>query len=220
MLVGTPRTDESSLPPSHPTRAKVIRKRYKQEKIDCFSEINCTLTLCRLAFEIKNRRARYSTMHLRSTNPSRRRGEERLPTVKNRILQVLCFLPRDNMSQVWVYMLTCMFVKENIFEIKTLNALLKSSFLIGLGASNFKIEENHSTVIFRVIENIVLLKTYNDMENHLKEIPEDINNTQRYEYSNLVISKKGSIKEKINMDINQIKPDWLRNNFKNLAKLF
>jgi hypothetical protein len=110
--------------------------------------------------------------------------------------------------------------KENIFEIKTLNALLKSSFLIGLGASNFIMEENHSSVIFRVIENMVLLKTYGDMENHLKKIPENISNNGRYEYLNLVISKKENIKEKIDMDINLIRPDWLRNNFINLAKLF
>ena len=55
-------------------------------------------------------------------------------------------------------------VKENIFEIKTLNALLKSSFLIGLGASNFKLEKNHPSVIFRIMENIVLLKRKEEEE--------------------------------------------------------
>ena len=110
--------------------------------------------------------------------------------------------------------------KENIFEIKTLNALLKSSFLIGLGASNFKLEKNHPSVIFRIIENIVLLKTYCDIENHLKKIPEEIMNRERYEYLDLVVSKKENLRKKINFDINIIKPDWLRYNFTNLALLF
>jgi len=110
--------------------------------------------------------------------------------------------------------------KENILEIKTLNALLKSSFLIGLGASNFELEKNLSSVIFRVIENMVLLKTYAEMENHLNKIPEDIKNSERYEYINLVISKKESLKRKINFDINLIKPDWIRQNFTNLKRLF
>ena len=110
--------------------------------------------------------------------------------------------------------------KENIFEIKTLNALLKSSFLIGLGASNFELEKSLSSVIFRVIENMVLLKTYVEMENHLNKIPEDIKNSERFEYINLVISKKESLKRKINFDINLIKPDWLRQNFTSLKRLF
>ena len=109
---------------------------------------------------------------------------------------------------------------ENIYEIKTLNALLKSSFLIGLGASNFKIEKNHTSLIFRVIENMVLLKTYCDMEDHLKNIPPNNKNNGRDEYLSLVISKQESIKEKINLDIDLIWPDWLKDNFKNLAKLF
>jgi hypothetical protein len=110
--------------------------------------------------------------------------------------------------------------KENIFEIKTLNALLESSFLIGLGASNLELEKNLSSVIFRVIENMVLLKTYVEIGNHLNKIPEDIKNSERYEYINFVISKKESLKSKINFDINLIKPDWLRKNFTNLKRLF
>lgn len=109
---------------------------------------------------------------------------------------------------------------ENIYELNTLNELLKSAFLIGLGASNLEIEKNHSSLLFRVIENMVLLKTYCDMENHLKKIPKNNKNNQRGEYLRLVISKQKSIRGKIDLDINPIKPDWLRNNFKNLAGLF
>ena len=99
-----------------------------------------------------------------------------------------------------------------------MNALLKSSFLIGLGASNFKLEKNLSSVIFRVIENMVLLKTYCEMENHLKKIPEDIKNSERYEYINLVISKKKALRKKINFDINLIKPDWIKIQFHKSGK--
>jgi hypothetical protein len=109
--------------------------------------------------------------------------------------------------------------KENIFEIKNLNALLKSSFLIGMGASNIELKKNLSSVIFRVIENMVLLKTYIEIENHLNEIPEDIKNSERYEYMTLVISKKESLKRKIKFDTNLIKPIWLRKNFTNLKLL-
>jgi len=58
------------------------------------------------------------------------------------------------------------------------------------------------------------------MEEHLKKIPEDIRNKEVYEYLNLVISKEKSLRAKIDLDINIIKPDWLRYNFTNLAKLF
>ena len=110
--------------------------------------------------------------------------------------------------------------KENIFEFKALNALLKSSFLIGLGASNFELEKNFPSVVFRVIENMVLLKTYAEMENHLNKIPQDLKKGERYEYINLVISEKESLKKKINFDIGLIKPDWLRQNFISLKRLF
>ena len=109
---------------------------------------------------------------------------------------------------------------ENIFEIKALNALLKSSFLIGLGASDFEPGSNISSVIFRVIENMVLLKTYREVEDHLKKIPKDIKNSERYEYINIVVSNKESLKAKIDFDINLIKPAWFRHNFTNLARLF
>ena len=110
--------------------------------------------------------------------------------------------------------------KENSFELKTLNALLKSSFLTGLGASNFELENDLFSVIFRVIENMVLLKTYTEIENNLNKIPEEIKNYERYEYLNLVISKKDSLKIKIDFDATLIKPDWLRRNFTKLAQFF
>jgi len=132
-------------------------------------------------------------------------------TIHQKLIKLANEIPEDRFSGIF---------KENIFEIKTLNALLKSSFLIGLGASNFKLEKNYPSVIFRIIENIVLLKTYCDMEKHLKKIPEDIRNKEIYEYLNLVISKEESLRAKIDLDINITKPDWLRYNFTNLTKLF
>jgi len=111
-------------------------------------------------------------------------------------------------------------LKENIAEIKNLNALLKSAFLIGLGASDFKLDFNNYAINLRIIDDLVLFKTYSDMENYLKEIPAEIKNSGRDEYLSLIRSKKESLMSRIDKDIYLIKPLWLRNNFSNLAKLF
>jgi hypothetical protein len=132
-------------------------------------------------------------------------------TIHQKLIKLTDEIPEGRLSGIF---------EENIFEIKTLNALLKSSFLIGLGASNFELKKNFTSVVFRVIENMVLLKTYSEIGNHLKKIPEEIKNSERLEYTNLVISTKESLKRKIDFDINMIKPDWLRKNFENLKLLF
>ena len=132
-------------------------------------------------------------------------------TIHQKLIKFAGEIPEGQFSGVF---------NENIFEIKTLNELLKSSFLIGLGASDFEPGSKLSSIIFRVIENIVLLKTYREVEDHLKKIPENINNSERYEYINIVVSNKESLKTKIDFDINLVKPAWFRNNLVNLARLF
>ena len=107
---------------------------------------------------------------------------------------------------------------EDIMQIKDLNALLKSAFLTGLGASDFDFYNNNTCL--RIIENIALLKTYNDIENKLQEIRQQIKNNNINKYLNFTCNEKKSTTVKIKNDIDLVKPEWLKNNFKNLMKLF
>ncbi|MCL5771168.1 MAG: hypothetical protein M1479_02700, partial [Actinobacteria bacterium] len=106
---------------------------------------------------------------------------------------------------------------EDIMQIKDLNALLKSAFLAGLGTSGFDFYNN---MCLRIIENIVLLKTYSDIESKLQEIRQQIKSIYIDKYFNFIINEKESTTFKIKNDIDLIKPEWLKNNFKNLMKLF
>ncbi|MCE5329863.1 hypothetical protein LLG07_05990 [bacterium] len=109
---------------------------------------------------------------------------------------------------------------EAIPEIKNLNALLKSAFLTGFSASGFKPDFDGSDLSFRIIDNLVSFKTYSDIENHLKQICSEIKSDYKDMYLNFIFSKKIEITNKINRDIAIIKPQWLKNNFNSLIKLF
>ena len=120
-------------------------------------------------------------------------------------------------------------------KIINLNALLKSCFLISLGESNFDFSLNNN-IYLRLIENIVMLKTLNDILNKLQKarqqaqqminiikLKNDSINTDvlnDFSFYNFIKNKKESTILKINKDIELIKTPWLKDNFKNLVKLF
>jgi hypothetical protein len=109
---------------------------------------------------------------------------------------------------------------DNIPGVKNLNSLLKSSFLTGLGASNFQFERNGLTAILRIIENIVLLKTCSDIENGMIKAQDIISKMDRSGYLSLAGCSRENIRKKIDCDIKLVTPDWLRNNFLDLIELF
>lgn len=111
-------------------------------------------------------------------------------------------------------------LKKNISELKNLNALLKSAFLIGYGASNFKADFKELGICLRIIDSLVLFKTYCDIKNYLKEISMKALNNNAEEYLHFIILRKTAILDKVNMDIELIKPQWLKNNFSSIVKLF
>ncbi len=109
---------------------------------------------------------------------------------------------------------------ETVPEIKNLNALLKSAFFTGFDASNFRHDFNEPGLNFRMIDNLILFKTYSDIENHLKQIYSGIKSDYKDMYLNFIFAKKTEITNRINEDIVLIKPQWLKNNFSSLIKLF
>lgn len=111
-------------------------------------------------------------------------------------------------------------LKEDIAKIKNLNALLKSAFLIGFGASNFTLDFNELGLSFRIIEDLVSFKTYFDIENHLRQISAEVKSSCKDGHLNFILSKKMEIMGRVNKDIKLIKPQWLKDNFDSLTKLF
>lgn len=111
-------------------------------------------------------------------------------------------------------------LKKNISELKNLNALLKSAFLIGYGASNFKADFKELGICLRIMDSLVLFKTYCDIKNYLKEISMKALNNNAEEYLHFILLRKTAILDKVNMDIELIKPLWLKNNFSSIVKLF
>lgn len=110
--------------------------------------------------------------------------------------------------------------REDITEIKNLNALLKTAFLIGFGASNFMLDFDGLGLSFRIMENLVSFKTYFDIENYLRQISSDLKSTDKDRYLNFILLKKAEFINKAARDIELIKPLWLKNNFRGLVKLF
>ncbi|MDD5659207.1 MAG: hypothetical protein PHR39_04240 [Actinomycetota bacterium] len=109
---------------------------------------------------------------------------------------------------------------EVIYEIKNLNALLKSAFLAGFAASDFKLNSKESSLSFRMIDNLVSFKTYSDIENHLGLICCEERSDAQDRFFDFIFSKKAEISEKIDRDIAAIEPIWLKNNFNGLVELF
>lgn len=105
-------------------------------------------------------------------------------------------------------------IGESMDLIIGINSLLKTSFIIGWGLfsdyEDFKFP-------YDVVNNFILYKAYSDLEIFFENLPEEFYFLKKNKYIN---RKKNSIKKQISNIISTLKPDWLKNNFRILERLY
>jgi hypothetical protein len=105
-------------------------------------------------------------------------------------------------------------IGESMDLIIGINSLLKTSFIIGWGLfsdyEDFKFP-------YDVVNNFILYKAYSDLEIFSENLPEEFYFLKKNKYIN---RKKNSIKKQISNIISTLKPDWLKNNFRILERLY
>jgi len=104
--------------------------------------------------------------------------------------------------------------EENLSLILGINSLIKTSFIIGWGL--FSAREDPE-IHYRLINNFVLLKAYNDLGSFFKLLPDSFYGIKQIKF---IKDKKSFIKSELNDIIATLKPEWLKSNFKALEKLY
>jgi len=104
--------------------------------------------------------------------------------------------------------------EENLSLILGINSLIKTSFIIGWGL--FLAREDPE-IHYRLINNFVLLKAYNDLDSFFNLLPDSFYGVKQIKF---IKDKKSFIKSELNDIIATLKPEWLKSNFKALEKLY
>ncbi len=104
--------------------------------------------------------------------------------------------------------------EENLSLILGINSLIKTSFIIGWGL--FSAREDPE-IHYRLINNFVLLKAYNDLGSFFKLLPDSFYGIKQIKF---IKDKKSFIKSELDDIMATLKPEWLKSNFKALEKLY
>jgi hypothetical protein len=104
--------------------------------------------------------------------------------------------------------------EENLSLILGINSLIKTSFIIGWGL--FSASEDPE-IHYRLINNFVLLKAYNDLGSFFKLLPDSFYGIKQIKF---IKDKKNFIKSELDDIMATLKPEWLKSNFKALEKLY
>lgn len=103
---------------------------------------------------------------------------------------------------------------ENLDLIIGINSLLKTSFIVGwaLFADCEKVKFPAS-----LINKFIMIKAYNDLEDFFNQLPEEAPSLKKIKN---ISSQKNFIKGELNDIISNLKPDWLKANFKVLGRSY
>ena len=103
---------------------------------------------------------------------------------------------------------------ENLDLIIGINSLLKTSFIVGwaLFADCEKVKFPAS-----LINKFIMIKAYNDLEDFFNQLPEEASSLKKIKN---ISSQKNFIKGELNDIISNLKPDWLKANFKVLGRSY
>lgn len=103
---------------------------------------------------------------------------------------------------------------ENLDLIIGINSLLKTSFIVGwaLFADCEKVKFPAS-----LISKFIMIKAFNDLEDFFNQLPEEASSFKKIKN---ISSQKNSIKGELNDIISNLKPDWLKANFKVLRRSY
>ena len=105
-------------------------------------------------------------------------------------------------------------IDENLDLIIGINSLLKTSFIVGwaLFADCQKVKFPAS-----LINKFIMIKAYNDLEDFFNQLPEEAPSLKKIKN---ISSQKNFIKGELNDIISNLKPDWLKANFKVLGRSY
>jgi len=112
------------------------------------------------------------------------------------------------------------FFERDMPKVKNINALLKEVFYLGIGVSNYDLSLKNSRNILSVIENIVMIKTYNDILNYIKQSLKQPLTGACNSFFNDFSIRINSFKKKAKDAIKLIESKWLRDNFLCLFERF
>ena len=103
---------------------------------------------------------------------------------------------------------------ENLDLIIGINSLLKTSFIVGwaLFADCEKVKFPGS-----LINKFIMIKAYNDLKDFFNQLPEEASSLKKIKN---ISSQKNFIKGELNDIISNLKPDWLKANFKVLERSY
>jgi hypothetical protein len=105
-------------------------------------------------------------------------------------------------------------IDENLDLIIGINSLLKTSFIVGwaLFADCEKVKFPGS-----LINKFIMIKAYNDLKDFFNQLPEEASSLKKIKN---ISSQKNFIKGELNAIISNLKPDWLKANFKVLGRSY
>jgi hypothetical protein len=105
-------------------------------------------------------------------------------------------------------------IDENLDLIIGINSLLKTSFIVGwaLFADCEKVKFPGS-----LINKFTMIKAYNDLKDFFNQLPEEASSLKKIKN---ISSQKNFIKGELNDIISNLKPDWLKANFKVLGRSY
>ncbi len=105
-------------------------------------------------------------------------------------------------------------IDENLDLIIGINSLLKTSFIVGwaLFADCEKVKFPAS-----LINKFIMIKAYKDLEDFFNQLPEEASSLKKIKN---ISSQKNFIKGELNDIISNLKPDWLKANFKVLGRSY
>ncbi len=112
------------------------------------------------------------------------------------------------------------FFNNGFSEIKMFNSLLKEIFFTGIGLSNFDISKKITKDFLIIINEMIVLKTYNELIEHFtQEASKVFLKNNRY-VPDFFYQKTESIKKNLKIKINKLQPGWIKENFLKLFLIF
>ncbi len=112
------------------------------------------------------------------------------------------------------------FFNEGLTEIKMLNALLKEMFFTGIGVSNLDVSGEKTKEFLGVIDKIVLLKTYNDLDDYTRQALSESSEAILYNPADDFYARSEDLKKSLEIEINKLEPEWIKDNFLKLSFKF
>ncbi|HHT79311.1 MAG TPA: hypothetical protein GXZ93_05925 [Actinobacteria bacterium] len=109
------------------------------------------------------------------------------------------------------------FFNKGFSEVRMLNALLKEIFFTGIGVSNFDVTADKTKDFLMIINEMVLLKTYNDLTDYVRQAAPESFESSHFKYDEDFLNKADDLRKSLNIKINRLEPEWIKENF---LKLF